>query len=163
MIMMSLNSIFGGEHEISIHDDGFIIRDAKRKISKALNIDEHISNRVLKILFGPKEDQMSILSQDEIDFENENKLLDNMSLKEYNAFLVNNKERLVEAFNKISAEEISEHEPEKKEADWGIPTTQYYKQHKKISVDKILNKNVFDNYGDNILIQPNRTHCEIVL
>ena len=31
--MMKLNSIFGGEHQINNHDDGFIIRDAKRRIA----------------------------------------------------------------------------------------------------------------------------------
>ena len=159
--MMSLNSIFGGEHEINIHDDGFIIRDAKRKIAKALNIDEHISNNVLRILFGPTETQMSLLSQEEIDFEKENKLIEGMSLKEFNAFLVNNRELLVETFSKISVEEISAHVPEIKTKNWGIPPAQYYKQHKKIDADEIMEKNVFVNYGDNILIQPNRTYSEI--
>lgn len=31
--MMKLNPIFGGEHQINNHDDGFIIRDAKRRIA----------------------------------------------------------------------------------------------------------------------------------
>ena len=159
--MMKLNSIFGGEHEINIHDDGFIIRDAKRKIAKALNIDEHISNNVLRILFGPTETQMSLMSKEEQEFERENKLIKEFSLKEFNAFLVNNRDLLVEAFSKISVEEISEHKPEIKTKDWGIPPTQYYKQSKKFGADEIMEKNVFANYGDNILIKPNRTHSEI--
>ena len=157
----ALNKIFGGEHEINLHDDGFIIRDAKRKIAKALNIDEHISNNVLRILFGQVETQMSLLSQDEIDFEIENKLLTDMSLKEYNAFLVNNRDLLVETFSKIDVEEVLENKPEVQVCDWGIPSTQYYKQHKKIAADEIMEKNVFANYGDNILLRPNRSATEI--
>lgn len=157
----ALNKIFGGEHEINLHDDGFIIRDAKRKIAKALNIDEHISNNVLRILFGQVETQMSLLSKDEIDFEIENKLLTDMSLKEYNAFLVNNRDLLVETFSKIDVEEVLENKPEVQVCDWGIPSTQYYKQHKKIAADEIMEKNVFANYGDNILLRPNRSATEI--
>ena len=161
--MMKLNSIFGGEHEINVHDDGFIIRDAKRKIAKALGIDEHISNNVLRILFGPTETQMSLLSEEEQEFEKENKLIDSMSLKEYNAFLVNNRELLAEVFSRISVEEISEHMPEIQIENWGIPATQYYKQHKKIEITHLYHKNVFENYGNNIVIQPNRTCTEIEL
>ena len=47
--MTKLNSIFGGEHQINNHDDGFIIRDAKRKIARAIGIDENISNNALRI------------------------------------------------------------------------------------------------------------------
>ena len=39
---------------------------------------------------------MSLLSQSEKDFEHENKLLKNMSLREFNAFLINNRDKLVE-------------------------------------------------------------------
>jgi len=45
--MTKLNSVFGGEHQINNHDDGFIIRDAKRKIARAIGIDENISNNAL--------------------------------------------------------------------------------------------------------------------
>lgn len=161
--MMKLNSIFGGEHEINIHDDGFLIRDAKRKIAKAIGIDEHISNNVLRILFGPTETQMVLFSHEEQIFERENKLVEGMSLKEYNAFLVNNRELLAEVFSRISVEEISEHMPEIQIKNWGIPATQYYKQHKKIGITHLYHKNVFENYGNNIVIQPNRTCTEIEL
>lgn len=67
--MTKLNSIFGGEHQINNHDDGFIIRDAKRKIARAIGIDENISNNALKVLFGPQDMQMSLLSQEEKNFE----------------------------------------------------------------------------------------------
>lgn len=93
--MMKLNTIFGGEHQINNHDDGFIIRDAKRKIARAIGVDENISNNALKILFGPEDNRMSLLSQEELDFEHENKLLTDMTLREYNAFLVNNRDRLI--------------------------------------------------------------------
>ena len=46
-------------------------------------------------------------------------------------------------------------------ADWGIPSYQYYKQHKKMKANKFLQKNVYADYGDNILIAPNRTVTEI--
>lgn len=160
--MLHLNSIFGGEHQINNHDDGFIIRDAKRKIAAAIGIDENISNNALRILFGPEDMQMSFLSQEEKDFEHENKLLTDMTLREYNAFLVNNRDRLVEVFSKVSESEIGEiKETDTITEQWGIPAYQYYKQHKKMASTQILTKNVFDNYGNNILIAPNRTVSEV--
>lgn len=160
--MLHLNSIFGGEHQINNHDDGFIIRDAKRKIAAAIGIDENISNNALRILFGPEDMQMSFLSQEEKDFEHENKLLTDMTLREYNAFLVNNRDRLVEVFGKVSESEIGEiKETDTITEQWGIPAYQYYKQHKKMASTQILTKNVFDNYGNNILIAPNRTVSEV--
>ncbi|MBQ9460516.1 MAG: hypothetical protein IJU51_01160 [Clostridia bacterium] len=55
----TLNRIFGGEHQISNHDDGFIIRDAKRRIARAIGIDENISNNALRVLFGSIETQVT--------------------------------------------------------------------------------------------------------
>jgi type III restriction enzyme len=78
--MMSLNTIFGGEHEINNHDDGFVIRDAKRRIARAIGVDENISNNALRILFGPEDMQLSILSEEEQTFEHDHKLLLNMSV-----------------------------------------------------------------------------------
>lgn len=160
--MMKLNPIFGGEHQINNHDDGFIIRDAKRRIARAIGIDENISNNALRVLFGPMDMQMSLESEEEREFEKNNKLIDNLSLREYNAFLVNNRDRLVELFSQISANDIADiEETDVIESEWGIPSYQYYKQHKKIQSTAILNKNVFENYGNNILIHPNRTVSEI--
>lgn len=160
--MLSLNTVFGGEHEINNHDDGFIIRDAKRRIARAIGIDENISNNALKVLFGPFDGQMSLLSQEELDFEKENKLLEDMALRDYNAFLVNNRDRLVEVFSNISAESLGElKETEIIVSDWSIPREQYYKQHKKIESTFTLNKNLFEDYGNNILILPNRTVSEV--
>ena len=160
--MLSLNKIFGGEHELNNHDDGFIIRDAKRKIARAIGIDENISNNVLRILFGPEDRQMSFQSQEEKDFEHKNKLLKDMKLREYNAFLVNNRDRLVEVFSKISQEQIADlEETDILKKEWWIPNVQYYKQHKKIDSTQIMEKNVFVDYGNNILINPNRTYTEI--
>lgn len=160
--MLSLNKIFGGEHELNNHDDGFIIRDAKRKIARAIGIDENISNNVLRILFGPEDRQMSFQSQEEKDFEHKNKLLKDMKLREYNAFLVNNRDRLVEVFSKISQEQIVDlEETDILKKEWWIPNVQYYKQHKKIDSTQIMEKNVFVDYGNNILINPNRTYTEI--
>ena len=160
--MLKLNRIFGGEHELNNHDDGFIIRDAKRKIASAIGIDENISSNALRILFGPEDMQMSLLSQEEKNFEHNNKLIRGMTLREYNAFLVNNRDRLVEIFSKISQDRIGEiQENPILVKDWGIPKYQYYKQHKKFKSSSEQDKNVFEHYGNNILIQPNRTYTEI--
>ena len=160
--MMKLNTIFGGEHQINNHDDGFIIRDAKRRIARAIGVDENISNNALKILFGPEDNRMSLLSQEELDFEHDNKLLTDMTLREYNAFLVNNRDRLIEVFSTVSETEIGEiKETEVLTSDWGIPPYQYYKQHKKIPATTYYDKNVYENYGNNILIAPNRTVTEV--
>ena len=160
--MTKLNAIFGGEHQINNHDDGFIIRDAKRKIARAIGIDENISNNALRVLFGPDDGQMSLLSQEEKDFEADNKLLNDMTLREYNAFLVNNRDRLVELFSEIDERTIADvKESHVLEKEWSIPNYQYYKQHKKLSATNILETNVFEGYGNNILLPPNRTYTEI--
>ena len=160
--MMKLNTIFGGEHQINNHDDGFIIRDAKRKIARAIGVDENISNNALKILFGPEDNRMSLLSQEELDVEHDNKLLTDMTLREYNAFLVNNRDRLIDVFSTVSETEIGEiKETDVLVQDWGIPPYQYYKQHKKIPATTYYDKNVYDSYGNNILIAPNRTVTEV--
>lgn len=160
--ILKLNTIFAGEHELNNHDDGFIIRDAKRKIARAIGIDENISNNALRVLFGPEDLQMSIQSQEEKDFEHENKLLKDMKLREYNAFLVNNRDKLVEVFSKINQEQIADiKETEIIKKDWWIPSNQYYKQHKKIDSTRMMEKNVFYDYGNNILIAPNRTYTEL--
>ncbi len=149
--MTKLNSIFGGEHQINNHDDGFIIRDAKRRIARAIGIDENISNNALRVLFGPQDMQMSLFSQEENDFEAANKLLDGMTLREYNAFLVNNRDKLVELFSKIDESAIADvKETDIVEKEWTIPQYQYYKHHKKIAVTNILGTNVFEGYGNNI-------------
>lgn len=160
--MMKLNTIFGGEHQINNHDDGFVIRDAKRRIARAIGVDENISNNALRILFGPEDMQIPILSEEEKNFEREHKLLSDMTLREYNAFLVNNRDKLIEVFSTISETEIGEiKETDVIVSNWGIPPYQYYKQHKKMAATVIMSKNVFDNYGNNILITPNRTVTEV--
>lgn len=85
-----------------------------------------------------------------------------MKLREYNAFLVNNRDLLVDIFSKVSQDEIGEIEETKTRImEWSTPKHQYYKQHKKIESNKIMEKNIFDDYGDNILISPNRTFTEL--
>lgn len=162
--MLRLNRIFGGEHQINNHDDGFIIRDAKRRIASAIGIDENISNNALRILFGPDNLQLDLQSDEEKAFEQSNKLLLGMSLREYNAFLVNNRDLLIEIFSTVSENEIGEiKETDTIKSEWRIPPYQYYKHHKKTEATKIMEKNVFENYGNNILISPNRTLSEIEL
>ena len=160
--MTKLNTKFSGEHQINNHDDGFIIRDAKRKIASAIGIDENISNNALRVLFGPMDMQISLLSKEEQEFERSHKLIDGFNLREYNAFLVNNRDRLVEVFSKISEESFADIvETDILVSDWYIPREQYYKQHKKIEATAVMSKNVFVDYGNNILIHPNRTVTEL--
>lgn len=160
--MTKLNTKFSGEHQINNHDDGFIIRDAKRKIASAIGIDEHISNNALRVLFGPMDMQISLLSKEEQEFERSHKLIDGFNLREYNAFLVNNRDRIVEVFNDTNKEDFADiEETDILVSDWYIPREQYYKQHKKIEATAVMNKNVFVDYGNNILIHPNRTVTEL--
>lgn len=160
--MTKLNTKFSGEHQINNHDDGFIIRDAKRKIASAIGIDEHISNNALRVLFGPMDMQISLLSKEEQEFERSHKLIDGFNLREYNAFLVNNRDRLVEVFNDTNKEDFADiEETDILVSDWYIPREQYYKQHKKIEATVVMSKNVFVDYGNNILIHPNRTVTEL--
>ena len=162
--MMKLNTRFAGEHQINTHDDGFIIRDAKRRIARAMGIDENISNNALRVLFGPMEMQIDLYSEEEQQFEKDNKLIEDISLREYNAFLVNNRDRLVEVFSQVSEEEIADIvETDILVSNWGIPPYQYYKQHKKVASTAFFDKNVFEGYGNNILLPPNRTVTEVEL
>ncbi len=158
----NLNRFFGGEHQIDNKYDGFIIRDAKRRIASSIGIDENISNNALRILFGPEDYQMSLLSQEEKEFEHENKLLKGMTLRDYNAFLVNNRDRLIDVFHTVNENDFGEiSETETITSVWEIPQYQYYKQHKKMQSTANLQKNVFEKYDNNILIKPNRTVSEI--
>lgn len=159
-----LNHIFGGEHEIDNKNDGFIIRDAKRKIARAIGIDENISNNALRVLFGPQNMQLSLLSAEEQEFENQNKLIYDMSLREYNAFLVNNRDKLVELFSEIDEKSIADvTETDIIEKEWSIPSYQYYKQYRRLNATYLFKTNVFEGYGNNILIpvKGGRTCSEI--
>ena len=157
----NLNVIFGGEHQINNHDDGFIIRDAKRRIAAAIGIDENISNNALRILFGPYDKFFNVYSEEEIAFESKYKLIDEMNLREFNAFLINNKEKLIEVFGEISAREIADIEQTNiLEVQWDVPKEQYYKMHKRLAGRRVMNKNMFKEYRDNILIEPNRSYSE---
>lgn len=161
--IVNLNKVFAGEHQINNHDDGFIIRDAKRKIASSLHIPENDSNNALKILFGPQEEFGGLWSDEEVEYEKAKKLISDMSLKEFNAFLINNRDLLVEIFNDIDESSLSTIvEKPCIHKDWFIPQTQYYKQHKYLEATSILSKNVFSDYGSNILISPNRSHTEVV-
>lgn len=160
--MLSLNTVFGGEHEIDTHEDGFILRDAKRKIASAIGIDENISSQAFKVLFAPINKQISLLSEEEEQFEKENKLIEGMNLREYNAFLINNRDRIIDIVKDIDESEINSiEETDILEKEWSIPTRQYYKHHKYLQPTKTLHKNVFENYKDNILVNPNRTYTEV--
>jgi type III restriction enzyme len=151
----------GGEHQINNHDDGFIIRDAKRRIAAAIGIDENISNNALRILFGPYDKFFNVYSKEEVEFEAKYKLINEMNLREFNAFLINNKEKLIELFSEISAREIADIEQtEILKLKWDAPKEQYYKMHKRLAGRKVMNNNIFKDYRDNILIDPNRSYSE---
>ena len=157
----NLNVIFGGEHQINNHDDGFIIRDAKRRIAAAIGIDENISNNALRILFGPYDKFFNVYSEEEIAFEAKYKLINEMNLREFNAFLINNKDKLIEIFGEISAREIADIEQtEILRIKWDAPKEQYYKMHKRLAGRRVMNVNIFKEYRDNILIEPNRSYSE---
>lgn len=159
----NLQKVFAGEHQINNHDDGLIIRDAKRKIASALSIPENDSNNALKILFGPQELSDGLFSEEEIEYEKKNKLIVGLSLREFNAFLVNNRDTLIEIFETISSGSLSSIEEKPAlSKEWFIPANQYYKQHKYIPSTRTFNKNPFIDYGNNIIISPNRSHTEQV-
>lgn len=159
----NLNRIFAGEHQINIHDDGFIIRDAKRKIASSLKIDESISSNALRILFDVQDKQMDLFeTTEDSKYESDNKLIPDMSHREYCAFLVNNREKLVSMMSEINAKDIVDiEEAPTKSSEWHIPFEQYFKQHKKTSPNYFLKKSLYQKYGDNILVKPNRSTGEI--
>ncbi len=149
--MLKLNSIFSAEHQINNQYDGFIIRDAKRKIASALGVDEAILNPALKTLFAPY-DKMSLFSLSEQKFEEENKLIDDMSLSEFNAFLVNNRDKLIEILSDINPDDIGElYEADLIESNWHLPEYQYYYQDKRLPTTTIFTKNVFASYTNAIV------------
>ena len=162
--LMKVSNKFNIAHEIDLHDDGFIIREAKRKIARAAKLAENISNNVLRIMFGPLDkSKITLFSEEEYNFELNNKVITDMSLKEYDAFLVNNCEKLAKVFSSANANEyIIINRANIIEADWNIPKIQHYKKHKLLEVNMYLKRNAFSNYGDNILVYPNRSYTEII-
>jgi type III restriction enzyme len=84
-----------------------------------------------------------------------------MNLREFNAFLINNKEKLIELFSEISAREIADIEQtEILHMEWDAPKEQYYKMHKRLAGRRVMGTNMFADYRDNILIEPNRSYTE---
>jgi type III restriction enzyme len=76
--------------------------------------------------------------------------------------LVNNRDKLIAMFSKINASSIVDTVPTPtKKTDWHIPFEQYFKQHKKTSPNFYLKKSLYQKYGDNILVKPNRSTGEI--
>ena len=162
--LIKVSNKFNIAHEIDLHDDGFIIREAKRKIARAAKLAENISNNVLRIMFGPLDkSKITLFSEEEYNFELNNKVITDMSLKEYDAFLVNNCEKLEKVFSSANANEyIIINRANIIETDWNIPKIQYYKKHKLLDINMVLKRNAFSNYGDNILVYPNRSYTEII-
>lgn len=160
-----LSRISVGGHQISNKWDGFIIRDAKRRIARAAALPEDISNEVLRILFGPVPGQefASIVGFEDATFEKENKLIDDFNLREFNAFIVNNVDRLIEVFGDTSVSDmVVLREAPIIKSEWSIPDEQYYKYHKEQPDTTTMEKNIFEYYGRNTLVKPNRSHTEVV-
>lgn len=167
--LTKLQATFCGEHEINIHDDGPIIRDAKRKIAKAIGIDENISSKALAILFDASTMKVP-LGMDGLHpmFTEEDKALDakykvirDMGHREYSAFLVNNWEILADMLSNIDRTGIELTDTKTEESQWCTPKMQDYKKHNGGSSGTLLEKNVYSGYSSDILVQPNRSQPEI--
>lgn len=167
--LMKLQSVFCGEHEINIHDDGLIIRDAKRKIARAIGIDENIANKALTILFDAStmkdmiglNGQFSIYSEEDRELDKRFKVIRDMGHREFCAFLVNNWEILAEMLGNIDKTGIELTESKTEISDWCFPKMQDYKKHNGSKGGSVLEKNVYTGYSTDILVQPNRSQPEI--
>ncbi len=167
--LMKLQSVFCGEHEINIHDDGLIIRDAKRKIARAIGIDENIANKALTILFDAStmknmiglNGQFSIYSEEDRELDKRFKVIRDMGHREYCAFLVNNWEILAEMLGNIDKTGIELIETKTEISNWTFPKMQDYKKHNGSKGGTVLEKNVYTGYSTDILVQPNRSQPEI--
>lgn len=154
-----LEVIYAGEHEIDNHKDGFVIRDAKRRIAAAGKLREDISNTALRLMFAPINEKDLFVDE----YEKEIKLVKDFSLQEYNAFLVNNKEKLMEIYANTNASEVAVLERADIELkDWQIPDIQEYSYDRTVT-NEIKEQNIFEGYGSNMLVQPNRSVTEIAL
>ena len=167
--LTKLHAAFCGEHEISIHDDGLIIRDAKRKIAQAIGIDENISSKALSVLFdssrmkipfGPG-GQLSIFSDEEQKLDAQYNIIKDMGHREYSAFLVNNMEILAKMLGDIDKTGIELTDTKTEKSNWSIPKMQDYKKSSGGNGGMVLNKNVFIGYSTDILVQPVRSLPEI--
>lgn len=166
-----LQATFCGEHEINIHDDGLIIRDAKRKIAQSIGINETIVSKALGTLFdasnmtvpfvGDSGTQLNFFSGEDDELEVKYKVLRDMGHREFNAFIVNNWELLADMLSKVDANDIEIIDTDPIVEPWGIPKTQDYKKHRNSAGGKILEKNVFEGYSNDLLVQPNRSLPEI--
>ena len=165
-----LQAVFCGEHEIDMHDDGFLIRDAKRKIARSVGIDEKICSKALSVLFDSsrlkvpftKGAQISLFSDFDKQLDLQYKVMkDTMGHREYSAFLVNNWEILAEMLGEIDKSGIVLTDAETETTQWTIPKMQDYKKHRDSQTGQLLQKNVFEGYGADILVQPNRSEPEI--
>lgn len=168
--LTKLQAIFCGEHEINIHDDGPFIRDAKRKIARAIGIDENISSKALAILFDSSTMKMpigidgtiSIFTDEDHALDKKYKLIRDMGHREYSAFLVNNWEILAEMLTGIDRTGIELTDTRTEESQWTLPKMQDYKKHNNTKGGTVLEKNVFQGYSTDILVPPNRSQPEII-
>lgn len=169
--LTKLQAVFCGNHEIDNHDDGRLIRHAKRKIANAIGIDENISSKALATLFDastmktPFEEggQISIFTDEDRELDKKYKVIRDMAHREFNAFLVNNWEILAEMLGNIDKTGIELSDTKTEISRWHIPKMQDYKKHTDSkSGSTVLEKNVFMGYSDDILIPPNRSQPEIL-
>ena len=164
-----LKSTFCGEHEINIHDDGLVIRDAKRKIAQAIGIDGNISSKALGVLFdastmkmpvGVSSSQISLFSDEDKRLDAEYKVITDMGHREYSAFLVNNWEILAEMLQGADKSAIQIDDTKTEEGVWSIPKMQDYKKFNSNSSGRLMEKNVFEGYTDDMLVSKIRSSAE---
>lgn len=167
--LAKLQATFCGEHEISIHDDGLIIRDAKRRIAQAIGIDESISSKALAILFDSsmtkrpfvQNQQLSFFTDEDQKFYDKYRLIEDMGHREYSAFLVNYWEELADMLSGIDKTGIELFDTQTEKSKWFIPKMQDYKKFNSGQGGTILEKNVFSGYSTDLLVQPKRSLPEI--
>ena len=142
-----------GYREINLHDDGFIIRDAKRKIAQSVGLDESICSKALAVLFdssvfkNPDTKQaFSLYSDEDLSLDKKYKLILDMGHREYSAFLVNNRDLLIEMLHGVDKTDIELYSADTEHSLWSIPKMQEYKKHTKSKANYILEKNVFYGY-----------------
>lgn len=167
--LVKLKAQYIGEHEINLHDDGPLIRNAKRKIAQSIGIDENVSSKALGVLFNASTlkvpsfngVQIPIYTDDDKELDLRYKVIEGLGKREYNAFLVNNWELLCDILKGIDAEDIELKEADTIVSDWTIPPIQEYKRSTQNPSSKFLKKNMFDGYGVNILADKIRSKAEI--
>ena len=164
-----LQNVFCGEHEINMSDDGPFIRDAKRKIAQAIGIDESISSKALAILFdsanmkaaSSNKGLLTFYTDEDMALDKKYKIITDMGHREYSAFLINNWEKIADMLRDVDKTGIELADAKISYSEWTIPRMQDYKKSTTHTGGTILEKNVFSGYATDLLVNPQRSQCEI--